>query len=179
MRPNHVIKSAHDAGYTRANGFSLWGENGIDLADMGQGSIGNCWFISGAATMAERPGRIDKVFDNVGLNDAGFYQVQMYKLGSPITIQIDDKLPLTENSQTVYAEVSKDGALWGPLIEKAFAKYHGNYDQLVAGVAGRAIGTLTGAPYETLSTDEFDEESLWQMINDHDEKNFMFNAGSN
>jgi hypothetical protein len=77
---------AVDAGYSKRNGFSLWGHEGVDFNDMSQGYVGNCYMISGAATIAERPDRIKKVFSNDDLNDEGFYQVQLYKLGSPITI---------------------------------------------------------------------------------------------
>ena len=43
-------------------------------------------------------------------------------------IIIDDYLPLQKDGgSTIYAEVGADGAIWGPVLEKAFAKFHGNY----------------------------------------------------
>ena len=55
-------------------------------------------------------------------------------------------MPLRENGSSVFAKVSKDGALWGPLIEKAFAKLHGNYEAIENGDPTHSIEVLTGAP---------------------------------
>jgi hypothetical protein len=68
-----VYSRAVDSGWTTLNGWSLWGYDGIELIDMDQGNIGNCYIISGAATIAEVPARIEKIFDNQNLNDEGFY----------------------------------------------------------------------------------------------------------
>jgi hypothetical protein len=57
----------------------------------------------------------------------------MYALGVPITVMVDDYLPLKSNGRTRYAKVANDGSLWGPIVEKAFAKFHGNYARIVAG----------------------------------------------
>jgi len=120
--------------------------------------------ISGAATIAEVPERIQKVFSNEDLNDEGFYQVQLYKLGNPITIQIDDRLPMSTGSKLLFAQIGDDKSLWGPLLEKAFAKFYGNYEVLEAGWAGISMSAMTGGPYLTLNVKEYSEENLWTLI---------------
>jgi len=119
---------AHLSGKNTANGWSLWGENGVDFKDFDQGTIGNCYLISGMATVSEIPSRITKVFDNADLNEAGFYQLNLYKLGSPIKVQIDDRLPTNLNSKLQFAKIGRDYSLAGPFLEKAFAKLFGNYE---------------------------------------------------
>ena len=58
----------------------------------------------------------------------GIYAVNFYTLGVPHTVIVDDYLPLKKsNDKTIYAKVAADGAIWGPILEKAFAKHHGNY----------------------------------------------------
>jgi len=42
-----------------------------------------------------------------------------------------------------------DSAVWAPIMEKAFAKYHGNYGHIVGGDSRMAARTLSGAPYTT------------------------------
>jgi hypothetical protein len=100
---------------------------------MRQGAIGNCWFISAASALSEVKGRMEKVFLNANneVSSTGIYALQLYTLGVPHTVIIDDWLPLKKNYDgswgTLYAKVGADKSLFGPLIEKAFAKYHGNY----------------------------------------------------
>ena len=39
--------------YPSLEGYSLWGSTGIRPDDVGQGAIGDCWFISAATAVAE------------------------------------------------------------------------------------------------------------------------------
>ena len=58
----------------------------------------------------------------------------MYLLGMPITIIIDDYLPYQESSDfPIYSWYSEDSAVWTPLLEKATAKYLGNYEAINGG----------------------------------------------
>jgi calpain-15 len=123
-----------DGGYFRDN-YSLFGSEYIRPEDIRQGEIGNCWYLSSITALAEYPGRIESTFLNKELSAAGVYGVQMYALGVPVTVMVDDYLPLVgaSGSRTRYSKVGTDGSLWGPIMEKAFAKFHGNYARIVAG----------------------------------------------
>ena len=64
----------------------------------------------------------------------------MYALGVPFTITIDDNVPLWDPfDMTLFADVGEDKSLWAPLLEKAFAKMHGNYEAIVGGFSPAAI----------------------------------------
>ena len=64
----------------------------------------------------------------------GVYAVKMYLLGSPITVTLDDFIPIDMYyDSTLYATVSEDGAIWSPILEKAMAKYLGNYEAMNGG----------------------------------------------
>ena len=93
--------------------------------------------MASCIAVAEYPGRIEKVFLNKGKSAAGVYSVQFYALNVPITITVDDYLPVTKledgEFSTPYARIGKDGSIWGAIMEKAFAKFHGNYARIVAG----------------------------------------------
>ena len=54
--------------------------------------------MSSAAALAEKPGRIEALFLNKKnwQRDAGIYGVNLYRLGVPTTVVIDDFLPLKE-----------------------------------------------------------------------------------
>ena len=75
---------------------TLWGGHGITPHDIRQGDIGNCWFIAGASALSEVPGRMEKIFLNTldETSPAGIYGVNLFVLGQPHTIIVDDYLPV-------------------------------------------------------------------------------------
>jgi len=163
--------------------YTMWGSNGIQVRDMKQGGIGNCWYIAAAAALAEYPERLDKVVENDNtINEAGIYAFNMYAVGVPITVVIDDKLPLMETFnggyRTVIAHVGDDKALWGPLMEKAFAKLHGNYEHLVGGWMSYGVSALNGSPHESVWHNELkSKEHIWKYIKSHDDDRNILTAG--
>ena len=73
----------------------------------------------------------------------------MWLLGMPITVIVDDHLPMERYSETTtrYAQVASDGALWGTILEKAFAKYLGMYEAIDAGSGAHGLEVMTGSPF--------------------------------
>jgi hypothetical protein len=62
----------------------------------------------------------------------------MYIRGKPTIVVIDDYIPFmnggtTSESMPIFANIGVDGALWGPLLEKVWAKINGNYESTAAG----------------------------------------------
>ena len=163
---------------------TLFGSKGVQVGDISQGFIGNCWILSALAAVADSPGRIEKLFLNTGNEQSaeGVYAVNLYVLGLPMTIMVDDYLPLTKRSDdsfsTVFTEISDDGSLWGPILEKAFAKRYGNYEHIVGGLPTEAVRTLTGAPYQTFTHDDIDIVRLWNLLSSHDSSKDFTQAGT-
>ena len=108
--------------------------------------------MSVASGLAEVPGRVEDMFLNPdsALNEAGIYAVNLYALGIPHTVIVDDYLPLKHHTDwdgnkkhySSFGRVSKDGAMWIHILEKAFAKFHGNYEHIVGGNAIHSTRTL-------------------------------------
>ena len=121
--------------------YSMWGSNGIEFTDPNQGAIGDCWIIAAASCVAQEPERIKKLFLIDHLNDAGVYAVQLYVMGIPVTVTVDEYLPFyyPDDDYMIYGRKSNDGALWMPILEKAAAKLFGNYEMLSGGWMGPAI----------------------------------------
>ena len=98
------------------------------------------------SAFAEHPERVENIFHNTEKNDYGIYAMNLYALGVPYTTYIDDYLPLRSDGRLHYAQVGSDQALWGPLIEKAIAKYVGNYFHTEHGINADGVGFLNGSP---------------------------------
>ena len=91
---------------------------------------------------------------NDGLNSAGVYGVNMYSLGVPTTIYVDDFLPATPgwNSgeyRPMFAGLGKDNSIWGAIVEKAYAKKYGNYQHTEGGWMATGVASLNGSPFRT------------------------------
>jgi len=152
----------------------LWQEGGITPLDIRQGAIGNCWFIGSAGAVAEIPHRLEQIFLNTSgkLNTAGIYGVNLYTLGVPNTIIVDDMLPLYDAGEGVYktlfAQIGENGNAWGTILEKAFAKAHGNYEHIIAGSPADALRMLTGSPSIELRNAELSADEMWAELKRHD-----------
>ena len=95
--------------------------------------------MAAVASLAEKSGRVESLFLNKEVSANGIYALDFYTLGVPHTVIVDDLLPLTKSDDgthaTKLAAIGADGSLWGPILEKAFAKYHGNWKHTEGGVA--------------------------------------------
>jgi len=68
----------------------LWGANGVLPTGIGQGSLGDCWYLAAIAALAERPERIKKLFKNTKYSEEGIFDLNFFVGGKPTTLVIDD-----------------------------------------------------------------------------------------
>ena len=78
----------------------------------------------------------------------------------------------------MFANVGDDGSLWGPIIEKAFAKFHGNYARLDYGDATHGISTLNGSPHKKIETSDESINSLWAKLLQNDSESALMTAAT-
>ena len=60
----------------------------MNAQDVNQGYLGNCWFLSTIANLAETPGAIPSLFLNTdnAVEPAGIYGVKFFLLGRPYIV---------------------------------------------------------------------------------------------
>jgi len=77
-----------------------------------------------------------------------------------------------------FAQCSDPNETWLPLLEKAFAKAHGDYAAIDGGFVGEGIEDLTGGvTSEVFATDILDKDKFWEEELMNVNKNFLFGCG--
>jgi hypothetical protein len=77
-----------------------------------------------------------------------------------------------------FAQCSDSNETWLPLLEKAFAKAHGDYSAIEGGFVGEGIEDLTGGvTSEVFATDILDKDKFWNEELMNVNKTFLFGCG--
>jgi hypothetical protein len=152
-----------------------------------QGAVGNCWFLSALAVVAEQPYLIQNLLPHTQLNTIGCYQVNLCLDGKWTCVIIDSYLPIMQRKrkqdspclEAAFCAVP-NGQLWPALIEKAYAKAHGSYAQLSGGFIAEAFMDMTGAPTETIvfSNDNERKELLWTRLLSFHQAGFLMGVAT-
>ena len=126
--------------FRKEDGWYMVGKKGFLSEHILQGSIGDCWFLSALAVIAERPDLIEAiVITRPHLSDDGKSTFRLFVDGDWKLVDVDNQLPyktkkavghkrkvgIKEEDTLVFAK-SFQNFLWVPLLEKAYAKIHGN-----------------------------------------------------
>jgi len=152
----------------------------IEINDIHQGTLGNCYYLCSIAAVAEYPDRILPLFETKDFNKAGCYAVNCYIMGQKHTIILDDYFPY-DTICNCAAFVKPNGhEIWVMLLEKAWAKVNGSYGNTVSGIATEGLNFLTGAPCEMIHHTKFtNKDDIWHKIQEADNKKFiMATSGS-
>lgn len=178
--------------------------DGFSSSDLCQGSNGDCWFIAAVATICSDPNLINRVCVERD-EECGVYGFVFYRDGEWIWTVVDDNLYLKysdfdaygdrydptgaketrykKNNQTgsdalYFASCADPNETWLPLLEKAYAKVHGDYDAIAGGWSGEAVEDLTGGVTSKVLTDRvLSKERLWKELLQVN-KQFLFSASS-
>jgi hypothetical protein len=107
--------------YTSFSANPLFSASGPSALDIKQGSLGDCWYVSSLAAIAQTdPNQIRQ--DIVELND-GTFLVRFINGSTPVYEHLDATLPTNTNGNIVYAQLGTGNSIWVGLMEKAMAAF--------------------------------------------------------
>lgn len=149
----------------------------ISKSDILQGALGNCYFLAAVCSMAEISDHlIKRLFLCSEVNPFGVYGTQIFFNGDWKTVIIDDFFPCYPDERGPCFTKGNNDEIWVMLLEKAWAKLHGNYEKVEAGIASESLRSLTGAPVEVFFKDDPNID-LWSILKNSFKNKFPMTAG--
>lgn len=148
---------------------------GIEPADIKQGAIGDCYFLAALAVLANQPKLVQKLFLPFRYNRYGIYIIKLFMKGKWVNVVIDDYIPLKRDLTSIFARSFELNETWVMLIEKAYAKYHGSYQNIVSGSIREAMEQLTGG--HGMIVNLFEDPKYFSTNNEEEKKkkDLLFN----
>ncbi|CAL8104586.1 unnamed protein product [Calicophoron daubneyi] len=144
---------------------------GFSRLDIEQGALGDCWLLASISSIANYPALFDHVIPkDQNMQDptyAGVFRARFWRFGQWIEVTVDDRLPVYKGTNDLVFVHSPDSReYWASLLEKAYAKLHGCYAKLDAGLQSEAMEDLTGgvAAIILLQKDERPNDLLQRML---------------
>ncbi|CAI5448780.1 unnamed protein product [Caenorhabditis angaria] len=134
---------------------------GASANDVTQGILGNCWFVSACSALTHNQLFLDRVIPDAEEQEwsaqnkyCGIFRFRFWRFGEWVEVVIDDLLP-TREGKLLFARSKTPNEFWSALLEKAFAKLYGCYENLVGGHLADALQDVSGGVAETLHVNKF------------------------
>ena len=153
-------------------------EGKIEINDVEQGSLGDCYFLSSIAALAGYPYLIKEKFRTKGFNQEGYYEMIFFIDGEWQIVFIDDYLPYDTSINNFAFAKPNNNELWVMFLEKAWAKLNGGYSNIIGGNINEPICSLTGFPTECLSHKNIDEMEIYYKIEEGDKEGTIMSSAS-
>lgn len=180
--------------------------NGYSHTDVQQGVGGDCWWLAAIATIAHRKDLMDKVCVARD-EECGVYGFVFQRDGEWISTIVDDNLYLRskdfrerapdffdpDGSESAkfrdiqqkgsealfFSRCSEQNETWLPLMEKAYAKAHGDYEAIDGGYVGDGVEDMTGGVTTTIAANKvLRKDRLWKELSGSDGQ-FVFGLSAN
>lgn len=102
-----------------------------------------------------------------------------FRLDPEVSRKLYRKTFQTGSDALHFASCAHPQETWVPLLEKAFAKAHGDFEAIAGGWPGEGVEDLTGGiTTEIVSADILDRDQLWTESFLNVNKEFLFGAGT-
>lgn len=153
-------------------------EGTIEMADINQGSLGDCYFLASAAALTEYPKLIYKMFKTKEINKEGYFEIIFFIDGKFQTVVIDDYLPVNKKTKQIVFSRPNKNEIWVCFLEKAWAKINGGYSNIIKGWMRHVLQTFTGFGCTTFTHTLSQPLAVWKAISNADSNNCIMSASS-
>lgn len=154
--------------------------------DVVQGGLGDCYFLSSIAALAETPSKIKKLFKNISFNNQGYFEVIIYLHGEPISVFVDDYFVFrqenkeNQNEKPVYTLAfskinPKTNNIWPIILEKVWAKLNGSFENINKGTCTDVFEVFSPAPFITYYHNVH-QDKIFDAIKSAKSKGFIVNC---
>ncbi|NXL57595.1 CAN13 protein, partial [Chordeiles acutipennis] len=120
--------------------------DGVSRFDIMQGEIGDCWMLAALGSLTLQKRFLENVLPkDQGFQDdyAGIFHFRFWQYGDWVDVVIDDQLPIL-NGRYLSVHPRTSNEFWPSLLEKAYAKLRGSYQNLHGGYLSDALVDFTG-----------------------------------
>lgn len=156
LRPEKIFKNEKY--------FLFKDKSNINISDIKQGNIADCYFISSVISLSKEPNMIYKLFKIKEINPKGFYEIILFIDGEYQIVIIDDYLPVLNDTNELCFSKSIKNEIWICLLEKAWAKINKGYANIIKGFTYNALEALTGFPSFNLIHSSYDYNYILNYI---------------
>ncbi len=144
--------------------------------DVIQGELGDGYFLSTLSALAENPKNITNIIQNSKVSD-GVYEATIYIHGEPVKVSVDDSFPVANASKIAFAGINDNtGSIWPMILEKIWAKCNKSYEDIIPGNSSDAFEFLTPAPFDNYFHTQDISSSLFNIIQEASNKNYIILA---
>ncbi|XP_007127951.2 calpain-14 [Physeter macrocephalus] len=134
--------------------------------DLCQGLVGDCWFLAALQALTLHQDILSHVIPpNQSFTEkyAGIFRFWFWHFGKWVPAVVDDRLPVNEAGQLVFVSSTYKNLFWGALLEKAYAKLSGSYEDSQRGQVSEALVDFTGGVTMTINPAEAPGH-LWDIL---------------
>ncbi|XP_029448878.1 calpain-13-like isoform X2 [Rhinatrema bivittatum] len=119
---------------------------GASRFDIVQGDIGDCWVLAALGALTTQRRFLENVLPgNQGFTQSysGIFHFRFWQFGEWVDVVVDDRLPFL-NGKYLSVQPRSCNEFWPSLLEKAYAKLRGSYQNLHWGFMSEALVDFTG-----------------------------------
>ncbi len=148
-------------------------EDIMNINNIRFGRLSYIYFYSVLSALSQFPSLFNKIILTKEYNPNGLYKLLLFIDGEFQIIYIDDFFPCIKNSNVLYFIKPSNFEIWSILIEKAWAKVNGGYQNIINSWPVDLFRALTGASCEEFIHDELTSDELFNELN-YSDKNYGF-----
>ncbi|EAR92502.3 calpain family cysteine protease (macronuclear) [Tetrahymena thermophila SB210] len=171
-----IVKKFKDLVWRRAPEF-ITNVEVLDLEveqKVNQGRIGDCYLLNPIGLLGLiQKNMISRLFTIKEPNQIGYYSVWLFIDGKWQYITVDESFPWwITRKKPYFCDIVNENQIWAMIIEKAWAKLHGEYSRLWGGDTGLAFRVITGAPTKSYGLKKYrkdprKKEYIYKQIDMH------------